>query len=371
MVPQRDKDYPKAAPTFTRSSFDIKNSFPWTLSNNKTLRNYVPTLILTEYKLTRSGELQSLLNTLLGIAESNTATTALGAAAAGAGLNFTRSITPPGSRAGRVLNSPVADLAAAGAGALAALGVRNATGVKEAYLNPYKGLYPAEPTYNIYTLPYLNIDNMTETAGSWRAADESNITSKIGAVAGGVAGMAGDLEGAASKLVGITGGMYRGLKTLSQLEVALTQPGAAQEKIKAFAPNDTGDTINLSFYLYNTTTDVSFLKKNWDFLFQLTYQNLPNRKSVNALDPPCVYEVVVPGYKRFPIAVLESFKVTNEGTTRMVNLKTGEISTETSSDVKIIPEAYKVTLKITSLLSNTRNLYYYMYNQSENVVNVF
>jgi hypothetical protein len=215
---------------------------------------------------------------------------------------------------------------------------------------------------------------MTESAGSWRSVDDSNISSKIGAVAGGAAGSLGDLSEAATKLVGITGGIYRGLQTLSQLDLALQNPGTAQEKIKAFTPNDTGDSINVSFYLYNTTNNISFLKKNWEFLFKLTYQNLPNRRSINLLDPPCVYEVEIPGFKRFPIAVIDNFKVTNEGTTRLVDINTGEVvssSSTGSQNVKLIPEAYKVTLKITSLLTNTRNLYYYTFDQQQNKVTVF
>ncbi len=363
--------YPNAAPEFVKESFNIKSSYPWTLNNNLTLRNYVPTLYLNEYKLTRSGELQSLQNTLLGVAESDVATGVLGAAVGGTFLNFLRSLVPARSSVGRALNQPAAGVLAATGGAAAALGIKEAV-AKDAILNPYKGLYPAEPTGNTYILPYLNVENMTEAAGSWRSVDDTNISSKIGAVAGGAAGTLGDLKEAATKLVGITGGMYRGLQTLSQLDLALTNPGTAQEKIKAFTPNDTGDSINLSFYLYNTTDDVTYLRKNWDFLFKLTYQNLPNRKSINVIDPPCVYEVEVPGYKRFPIAVIESFKVSNEGTTRLVNLDTGEITENANgNNIKIIPEAYKVTLKITSLLTNTRNLYYYMNNQSQNRVNVF
>ena len=362
---------PKGAPDLTSETYDVKTSYPWTLNENKTLRSYVPALYLYEYKLTRSGELQSLQNTLLGITESPVANTAAGGAVGTAILNAVRPLV--GGRAGQVLNSPLASVAAVVAGGTAA-NLAVATMFDGAIYKPYKGLYPADKTENTYILPYLNIDNMTESAGSWRSVDDSNISSKIGAVAGGAAGSLGDLSEAATKLVGITGGIYRGLQTLSQLDLALQNPGTAQEKIKAFTPNDTGDSINVSFYLYNTTNDISFLRKNWEFLFKLTYQNLPNRRSINLLDPPCVYEVEIPGFKRFPIAVIDNFKVTNEGTTRLVNINTGEVVSSSSTgdqNVKLIPEAYKVTLKITSLLTNTRNLYYYTFDQKQNKVTVF
>lgn len=364
-----DSKYRQAAPEFIDTAFNIISDYPWTLSENKILRKYVPQIILTEYKLSQSGELSSLINSLLAVAESTAATAVLGAVAGNIAANAALGFAPREAR-----RSPVArGFAAAGGAALgvaAAEFTKDMTGVKGAALAPYRGLYPAKPTGNTYIMPYLNVENMSEIAGTWRAADDTKIGNNLSKVAGGAAASLGDLKDAGTKMVGLAEGMYKGLQTISQLDMALQNPGAAQEKIKAFTPNDTGESINLTFYLYNTTKDISFLRKNWEFLFQFTYQNLPNRKSVNLLDPPCVYEVEVPGYKRFPVAAIESFKVTNEGTTRLVDINTGNLVNQGGKDVKIIPEAYKVTLKITSLLSNTRNLYYYMYDQ-DNKINVF
>jgi len=375
----RDIFKPKGAGDLKAGPYDIKGDYPWTLNRNKTLRGYVPGVWLSEYKLLRSGELQSLQNTLLGIAESNAATGLLGAGATNTGLNALAGLGSlfgaRGRRFASALNDPGARAVLNTAGALAAIGLKESI-FKDAIYKPYEGLYPAEPTGNVYLLPYLNVENMTESAGSWRAVDDTNTINKIGSVAAGGAAALGDLSEAASKLTGLAGGVYRGLQTISQLDLALSNPGAAQEKIKAFTPTDTGDSINITFYLYNTTNDIKFLRKNWEFLFTLTYQNLPNRRSINLLDPPCVYDIEVPGYKRFPIAVIENFKVSNEGTTRLVNIDTGEVVSSTPASqegtvVKLIPEAYKVTLKITSLLTNTRNLYYWMTGDTSNRINVF
>lgn len=364
-----DSKYRQAAPEFIDTTFNIISDYPWTLSENKILRKYVPQITLTEYKLSQSGELSSLINSLLAVAESTAATAVLGAVAGTVAANAALGFAPR-----EVRRSPVARrFAAAGSatlGVAAAEFTKDMTGAKGAALAPYRGLYPAKPTGNIYIMPYLNVENMSEIAGTWRAADDTKIGNNLSKVAGGVAASLGDLKEAGTKMVGLAEGMYKGLQTISQLDMALQNPGAAQEKIKAFTPSDTGESINLTFYLYNTTRDITFLRKNWEFLFQFTYQNLPNRKSVNLLDPPCVYEVEVPGYKRFPVAAIESFKVTNEGTTRLVDINTGNLVNQGGKNVKIIPEAYKVTLKITSLLSNTRNLYYYMYDQ-DNKINVF
>lgn len=364
------KKYPTAADISYVGRLDIKGEYPWTLSNNVTLRNYVPGVVLTEYQLTRNGEIQALINSVLSVAESDFAAGLGGAALGGTFLNAVRPFLNSTGTVGRVLLSPLGGALARAGGAGAALAARSAM-LKDDILAPYRGLYPAVATGNQYVLPYLSVDNMTEAGGSWRAIDETSLTNKIGTVVGGITGSTGDASDAADAAARKASSAYKALKTISQLELALTQPGVAQEKIKAFTPNDTGDSINVSFYLYNTTDNLDFLYENWAFLWHLTYQNLPNRKSINAIDPPCVYEVEVPGFKRFPIAVIESFKVTNEGTTRMVDVRNGNIANFRGSTVKLIPEAYKVTLKITSLLGNTRNLHYYMYNQIDNRINVF
>jgi len=53
----------------------------------------------------------------------------------------------------------------------------------------------------------------------------------------------------------------------------------------------------------------------------------------------------------------------------MVDITTGEVvsaySALTNSNVKIIPEAYKVTISLQSLFINARNLFYYMYDGKE------
>ena len=361
-----DDFFKKAGPVYR-----VKESFSWTLNQNKEIRSWVPGVYLTQYNLTRSGEFGSLQNTLLGVVESQVATAVLGAAGAGVLANAVAAVVP-GTRT--FIESTAGRGAVAVGGAVGALAIRSAVAESTVYA-PYSNLYPAEKTGFEYILPYLNTENMTEQAGSWRPAMEGNFTSAISRVAeAGLSEIPGIGTAGAAALTRITGGAFRNLEAISNLDIAIagSAPGVAQEKIKVFAPNDSGDSINLSFYLYNTETPED-IRNNWEFLFNLTYQNLPNRKSINRLDPPCVYEVVVPGYKRFPVAVIDTLKVTNLGTTRLVDINTGEIQSPGAAagntNVKIIPEAYKIDIKITSLLINSRNLYYSAYKSTPVNVN--
>lgn len=344
---------------------DVHKNYPWTLS--KEIIDYIPYVELIEYKLLQSGELVSLKQSAAAISESIAAQATIAAAGAGRGIDIARTLA--GGRSASNLIQLGTDIVGAGVGAATTVAGFNAfvkqfSGLQEN--NPYLGLYPAEPTKWSYRLPYLNVDNMLQIDNSWAPVDTAAVGSALGSIAG-YAGL-GALFKSADKN---KASPLELLQAARQTELLLTNPGAAIEKIKKFTPPDKGDQIGLTFYLFNTE-NFSDIKRNWEFLYTLTYQNLPNRKSINLLDPPCVYNVTVPGYKNFPVAVIESLKVTNEGTTRLINLDTGEVVTNREdSNVKLIPEAFKVTLNIRSLLTPTQNLFEYSSNSKDKLLRVF
>jgi hypothetical protein len=374
-------------------TFDVHSDYPWTLTPaNSQLRKYVPQLELIEYDLQFSGEVQSiktLLNATLNSKYAQTVVagvvTGIGAATATKALNVIGDVAAGGGagKAGpaiaKAVTNGVVQAGVAIAGAAAGYGlakefidqIPSLTNLD--YLAPYKNLYPAIPTGNKYYLPYLNVENFTNVSGVWGSVELNRITTAATTVAGAGGAIAGLAFGEAAslkfdkQLAGVLE-IGKGIQNVAELEFALRAPGASIENIKKFKPKEDGDTITVTFYLYNTQTQLDIVN-NWKFLYYLTYQNLPNRRSSSLLDPPCVYEVNVPGYKRFPIAVIESFNVTNEGTTRLVDITTGEMSTystgSTNNNVKIVPEAYKVSITFKSLLTSTRNLLRYSNDQSK------
>jgi hypothetical protein len=238
--------------------------------------------------------------------------------------------------------------------------------------NPYYGLYQGKETGNEYHLPYLNPQNMTSNLGTWKGIDGSEIAKGISSAAGTAGGLGIGLGQFGVASIEEFQKLGLGLEAISNVasvgaNLAGT-PGISKETIKAYTPNETGDAITTTFYLFNTE-NVADIGKNWKFLYTLTYQNLPDRRSLSRMDPPCIYDVTVPGFKRFPVAVISNLKVDNVGTTRLVDITTGEMTSTAGAknanvNVKIIPEAYKVTLTIQSLLTNTRNLFKYSYDTS-------
>ena len=78
------------------------------------------------------------------------------------------------------------------------------------------------------------------------------------------------------------------------------------------------------------------------------------------LNPPCLYDIEVPGHKRIPLAYLTNINISNVGNVRIIDLLKGEVvSGIQNSNCKVIPEAYKLTLSFTSVLKNTRNTFLY------------
>ncbi len=179
------QEYKAAAPTLKGRTFQVHETYRWTLNGNNGVRKYVPYIYLKEYKLTQSGEISSLRNSLASIQESTLVRTVFGAqlgAAAGTAVgNFF-------GRPGRVVGRVAGRVAGAASGALGADGeflTNNLLPGQEIhYLSPYDGLYPAVETGFEYYLPYLNIDNMTVAAGNWSTIEDSTAARTLGQVLG-------------------------------------------------------------------------------------------------------------------------------------------------------------------------------------------
>ena len=345
----------QGAPVLPGQEWDVHGTYNWALNLGgyaSNIREYVPVLQLEEYDLTSSSQLNAF-KLFLSQTQSQFDIAKINAKTENNIASFIAKGVIPGNGS---VDSYV--------------GLNNGTaqpgGFSES--DPYYGMYQGKKTGNMYYLPYLNSQNMTSNLGTWKGIDGSDIASAISKVAGDkIAGLSFGPKGtnfvSEFQKLGLSLSQYGDIGNVTSGLAGI--PGVTKETIKTFTPNDTGDTITTTFYLFNTE-NVNDLLSNWEFLFWLTYQNLPNRKSLSRMDPPCIYTVTVPGFKRFPVAVINGLKVDNIGTTRLVDITTGEMIPQeraiNNKNIKIIPEAYKVTITIQSLLINSRNLFYYNYD---------
>lgn len=384
---------------------NVLEDYPWTLSP-KNVKKYIPYIELEEFRQNFSSEIIGLVRNLAGnaqnlvlaggITETSQAISTLllgkaitGTVAGAAEIPLTALETlgaaltlAPGLQSKLAGGALVATAAGARSLLSTGLGASRALATQTAIYNlandslsninrnitpgmdPYANLYSATPTGFKYKLPYLSIDNFMKAGGQWGAANEKG-PMKEGLQSLQTLFTRKDRAGATIEQTG-----YDVLESLDKVSKSLigAAPGVAAETLKSFAPSVDGETTKITFYLSNTIgTDINIIQKNWELLYLLTYQNLPNRRSINLLDPPCLYRVRIPGVKTYPVAIIESFEVINEGTTRKINLQSGELSKTDGPNIKTIPEVYKVSLTIKSLLTTTQNIFAYSQANEEKI----
>jgi hypothetical protein len=201
----------------------------------------------------------------------------------------------------------------------------------------YGGLYVLKPTGFKYNLPFYE-DVMRTKSASWQ--DQ-------------YAGGAGNSE--IIKLIEFGNNMVRAnIGSLPGLGV-FSDPGLYIERTKHYQPSPGAEALSFTFPLLNTLSQES-IQKNYELIWLLSFQNSPYRKDMSRIDPPCMYEVLVPGIRYIKYAVVTSLKVDFLGTRRKISLSVprGPGPPSSRADV-IVPEAYKVTINMTSLTDESAN----------------
>src|SRR5690606_26003738 len=130
--------------------------------------------------------------------------------------------------------------------------------------------------------------------------------------------------------------------------INITAPGTYAERAQFYQPS-LGSTFSVTFPLFNTF-DYKDIQDNWELCYILTYQNLANRRTINLLDPPVLYEATIEGLRHSPVTYINNLSITNVGNIRMVDIGIGK---------KPIPEAYLVKITFQELLTPSRNIFQY------------
>jgi len=197
-------------------------------------------------------------------------------------------------------------------------------GTGKYWLNDYEPMYGVQSTNFIYRLPYMT-DTVKEISNAW-STDSS-----------------------------IIGGYTDMMKQIT----SLVAPGVGIDLSKTFDFPDTGPTHEVKFYLDNTIPDTgesTERQKNFRFIFLLLYQNLPNKLSRVAIQPPVIYKANLPGVFSYRWSYLSKLSVNFIG-----NRRPAELQVAANSDKQIqaiIPEGYEISLSLTSLTPETKNLMY-------------
>ena len=192
--------------------------------------------------------------------------------------------------------------------------------------NPYAGLYMG--TFKrAYKLPYFN-EYHHATQQSWGAGQ----------------GPVGDSIQEGMKLIETTAKTF-----MPQAGILVPQS----------YEGSTPATYSFSFTLINTSHGAGkeaedHVMGNRIFLEQFIEDNLHAMNGYLSITPPLVYEIYIPGIRWCPAAVVSSLTVNNKGT---MNKNIGGTLFPDIDENYIYPDAWEVTVGITELISESKQLY--------------
>ena len=330
---------------------DVVTDFPWTKSP-KSSRNDVPVVYIKEKRLHTNSTLANFFYSVLAGAEViETAGKRLesGNIQIGANtVNIYDSLSAVGASYPGV--SKALDLAtgsAVKAGGVIKTEVEKYKDMAEGFLDegrfqdnilkPYNGLYYTEDTGFKYFLPYLNnsylqSDN-TFSEDSQKILGLSQISETLGTAFGAVRGAA-----------------------------FMDKPGVYVEQSKQYNFGQDGRNFNVTFPLLNTGT-YDDIRRNWQLLFGLIYQNKPGRINRNLLELPVIYEFFIEGMAYMPYSYITQIQIDFIGNRRTMdidipsfNSTSGNESLQDRTTISsVIPDAYNVNISFEGLNKETRN----------------
>jgi len=328
---------------------DVVNDFYWTTSpKGQSSRQEVPGIQLREKKLRTNSVIAAAAYYLMSGASSagtilNRASTTVQGVAPGlqaaATTFFSNIISSPGVQtAGNVAGSIIqqvlnsASTLTTGITDINQIVGQNIEGLNSSLLQAYEGLYITEDTKFSYYLPYFS-NRLTESANMF-SEDEGAFANSM------ISNAVGAIRGAAESLA-----VFANFK----------EPGIYIERPKFFNFADNGDQIQIDFPLINTgNSTYEDVRLNWQLIYLLTYQNRPNRRSRELIDPSSIYEVSIPGVKYIPFAYMSRIQVDYLGARRQMQI---DVPTQNGNSTifTIIPDAYEVKLTLTGLVPESKN----------------
>lgn len=221
-------------------------------------------------------------------------------------------------------------------------------GLGDPLLEPYEGLYITEDTKFKYIFPYFS-DAQTMVQNSFEVNNEMfSQNTNLGRAISQVRSAAESFARLAS----------------------FTEPGLYIERPKFYAFKDTGDTVTFNFPLINTGwATYDDVRLNWQLAYLLGYQNRPNRKTREIIDPSVIYEVSIPGVKYMPYAYMSMLRVDYAGARRQINL---DVPTQSGNRKisTIVPDAYIITITLQGLVADSQNFLAAVLEGKQDVVSV-
>lgn len=204
--------------------------------------------------------------------------------------------------------------------------------------NPLSGLYHAEPTGFRYVFPYFN-NQLNSVTSNW--SDEDSFMGSMSTLSSTF--LAGGFGENTLSLFQMAQAAIAGYRTFMGAARSI-YPNFKLEQPKSWDGGEP-ETIQFSFDLLNTLS-VEETLMNWELVNLISHQNLHQRQNILSRWAPCIYQVNIPGVTNMPVAAFTQINIEGLGTVRKVNF---------NGRVQTIPEAYRLSFQLRSLLANSRN----------------
>jgi hypothetical protein len=324
----------------SNTTIDVIRDYDWTYSRNKISRaDEVPYVEIKEFKLAGNSYITSLMTSALlfpDVAKANI--TALGGDYKELSQSFFNAIASfKDNTFAKFISQNKQDVVNKIANSAKDIGTKFSDQVKgidnsaaawnvQDLKDNYEYLYIRKPTGRTYRFPhfdnnFINIGNNFSDTYEGSAPLQKSLENLSNTVS-----MAANLGNFASIL----------------------EPGMYIQRPKFYNFGDSEYTTAVDFYLFNTLNPNSYIK-NLELITKLVIQNSPHRFSRILVDPPCIYELTIPGRGFYPYAYISSLQVQHEGTKRILTNAEGKQS--------IIPDAFKVHIEFKSLTSEVNNFF--------------
>lgn len=343
------------------TTLDVVKNYNWTYSPQSS-RVEVPSIILTEKRLKTNALVSQLLYSfgasqqgLEKIKQTITETI-------GKDSGFIKALDYLQKQAGEAVSNAGDALGSTSVGkkfldAFSSIQDENAV-MNSDLLKGYKNLYLTQDTGWRYIFPYF--DNYSNDASNAFGSDTNLPT------------------------LGALRGIAEGVASFNEAIAVLQNPleFSFAERSKFYSYPEQGDEISFEFPLINTgSSTYEDVKKNWQLLFLLLYQNKPSRVNANVIEPPVLYQVELPGQKFLPFAYITKLAVDFKGSRRSYTLDipvqtqsfasstrgapttnlpdnqviSGFASQDNKKITTIIPDAYTVKISLKGLIADSRN----------------
>lgn len=199
------------------------------------------------------------------------------------------------------------------------------------HLKPYLGLYFLRATGFKYKMPFFT-NNMASKNATWSSQYPGNVV-----------GFTEMIQQSQNFIASYGSGF--------PIFGPLIEPGIYVERSKYYNPTPGEDSITFSFPLLNTISEGS-IQRNFDLLWLLCFQTSSYRRNKTDIFPPCIYRALIPGVRFMLYCSISNISIEHLGVRRRIRIV--HPATKRAVDA-IIPEAYKVTLNIDSLTTDSGN----------------